>query len=131
MRAGVLLLLAVMAAPVVLLHLAAPAPLEAHPLAPALLQVRQGDAGRADVEWRVPALRRPGPTPTPTLPARCRDVTPRDTTLDGMAVRTRWTVDCGHPIGPGDAIGVRDVDPSGAVVRARRPARPSPSDATT
>jgi hydrogenase/urease accessory protein HupE len=34
-----------------------------------------------------------------------------------MAVRTRWTVDCGDPLGPGDAIGVRGVDPSGAVVR--------------
>ena len=106
MRAGVLLLL-----------LATAVPLAAHPLAPALLELREGDAGRADVEWRVPALRRPGPTPTPTLPARCRDVTPRDTTLDGMAVHTRWTVDCGDALGPGDAIGVRDVDPSGAVVR--------------
>jgi hypothetical protein len=88
-RAGVLLLLFATAAPVA-----------AHPLAPALLELRERDAGRADVEWRVPALRRPGPTPTPTLPARCRDVTPRDTTLDGMAVHTRWTVDCGDAVGP-------------------------------
>ena len=106
-----------MRAGVVLLLLATAVPLAAHPLAPALLEVRQGDAGRADVEWRVPALRRPGPTPTPTLPARCRDVTPRDTALDGMAVRTRWTVDCGDAVGPGDAIAVQNVDPSGAVVR--------------
>ena len=68
-----------MRAGVVLLLLATAAPVAAHPLAPALLEVRQGDAGRADVDWRVPVLRRPGPAPTPVLPSRCHDATPRET----------------------------------------------------
>ena len=106
-----------MRAAVLLLVLATAAPLAAHPLAPALLEVRQGDGGRADVEWRVPVLRRPGPPPLPVLPARCRDATSRDTALDRAALSTRWTVDCGDPLGPGDAIGVQRLDPSGAVVR--------------
>ena len=106
-----------MRARVVLLLLATAAPLAAHPLAPALLEVRQGDAGRADVDWRVPVLRRPGPAPTPVLPSRCGDATPRETTLDRAAISTRWTVDCGDVLGPGDAFGVQNLDPSGAVVR--------------
>jgi hypothetical protein len=86
---------------VVLLLLATAVPLAAHPLAPSLLEVRQGDAGRADVDWRVPVLRRPGPAPTPVLPSRCRDATSRETTLDQAAISTRWTVDCGDTLGPG------------------------------
>lgn len=100
-----------------LLALLVATPVGAHPLAPSLLELHQRDGGRADVEWRVPVARVPGSHPAPVLPSRCRDASAHDTTRDEIAVRTRWTVDCDAALGPGDAIGVRDVDPSGAVVR--------------
>jgi len=101
----------------VLLLLAVARSLAAHPLAPSLLELRQRDGGRVDVEWRVPVARVPRAAAVPLLPARCRDASPRESAGDGVAVRTRWTADCGDGLGPGDTIGVRDVEPAGAVVR--------------
>jgi hydrogenase/urease accessory protein HupE len=91
----------------------------AHPLAPALLELRQRAGGRVDVEWKVPAARPSRATPTPVFPPRCRDASAREAMLDGTAVRTRWSIACEPGLAPGDAIGIRDVDPAGAVVRVR------------
>src|SRR5262245_611856 len=102
---------------VVLLVLLAATRLAAHPLSPALRELRQRQAGRVDVDWKVPAARPSRATPTPVLPPRCRDASPRAAVLDGSAVRTRWTVTCDTDLAPGDTIGIRDIDPAGAVVR--------------
>ena len=103
-----------------LLALAVATPLGAHPLAPSVLELREREAGRLDVEWKVPAARAPGASAAPLLPPRCRDVAQREVVLDPLAARTRWAVECERELGAGDTIGVRDVEAAGAVVRLVR-----------
>lgn len=97
--------------------LAVVASANAHPLAPSLLSLVEHANGRADVVWKVPVARPPGSAPSPELPARCRDVTPRAVDAEGAGIVTRWTSDCGADPLVGEAVTVRAIDPAGAVVR--------------
>jgi hydrogenase/urease accessory protein HupE len=94
-------------------------PLAAHPLAPALLEIRELGNGIADVTWKVPRDRPPGAAAVPRLPERCRALTPEVTGVDGAGMATRWRVDCGAASLAGERLGVAHPEmlPSGAVVR--------------
>lgn len=87
---------------VVLMLVAMPAA-RAHPLAPALLALREMGDGRAQVTWKTPLLRPRGTAPGPVLPAGCRPLTSPVVSQDAISVRTEWTVACG----PGGLAGAR------------------------
>lgn len=89
----------------------------AHPLAPSLLDVHALGSGRIDVVWKVPQLRAPGAAASPVLPDRCRREREATKRIEGGGIVARWTADCGGTSLVGERLGVRDVDPAGAVVR--------------
>jgi hydrogenase/urease accessory protein HupE len=78
----------------------------AHPLAPAVLEIRELGGGRAAVGWKTALVRPRGAELEPVLPARCRDVGPRAATEEGAGVWTRWAVDCGPGGLVGEQVGV-------------------------
>ena len=85
------------------LVLAIPAAGYAHPLAPAVLEIREAAGGRVEVGWKTPLIRPRGADLEPVLPARCRSTDPRTVSEAGGGVWTRWTVECG----PGGLVGER------------------------
>lgn len=94
-----------------------PGLLAAHPLAPALLELRQQPQGYA-VLWRTPVAQVRGAEVAPRLPAECR-------TLDGSrrevrgseAIEQRWTVGCADLAGR--AIAISGLDGAGINVVLR------------
>jgi hydrogenase/urease accessory protein HupE len=91
----------------------------AHPLAPALLQLRETSAGRVDVLWRLPRARPPGGAPLVRLPDRCRRVTEGSVATVATYTEVRWTVDCGDAGIAGAEVEVTGlVAPLSVVVRA-------------
>lgn len=65
----------------------------AHPLAPALLQLREADGERVDVLWRASVLQAVGVEPQ--LPADCRRLgEPLVTQDERGALTARWSLDC-------------------------------------
>jgi hydrogenase/urease accessory protein HupE len=80
---------------VVVLLAAAGAPGRAHPLAPALLELTEGDAGRVDVHWRTSRLRPRGANVEPRLPDGCRATSAPRAGGDEVSVSLRWSADCG------------------------------------
>ena len=67
----------------------------AHRLAPSLLEVTEGDAGRVDLIWKTPRLQPRGGTLEPILPARCVPTgTPR-VERGERAVLVSWSAECG------------------------------------
>ena len=89
----------------------------AHPLAPALLELREQAGGRVDILWKEPLVRVPGPPAVPALPSRCVAAANRESSLDGTGLTTRFVAECGPGSLVGERVGVRDVTASGAVVR--------------
>ena len=93
---------------IVLLGILASMPAEvwAHPLAPALLDIRESEAGRADVSWKTSLLRIPGSNVQPVLPSSCRALT-SPTLIEGTnSLTTRWSVSCEPRSLVGQRIGV-------------------------
>lgn len=75
--------------------LLAPAFAAAHPLAPALLELRASAPDRYEVLWRTSVARVRGVDVVPVLPDRCRPVTAARTAAQGgEALETTWTVHC-------------------------------------
>jgi len=66
----------------------------AHPLSPALLDLRESADGLVHVTWKISALRLPGTDLRPELPAHCRFVSPGTANEAGDSITTEWTVDC-------------------------------------
>lgn len=91
-----------------------------HPLAPALLEFREGDRGEVAVNWRRPLAEVPGPGPVPVLPAGCLDAGPHSASVEGTAIRERWTLACEPDALTGARVGARDLGPAGMVVRVVR-----------
>ena len=93
-----------------------------HPLAPALLELREHERGRASVLWRTPA-RLPRALRSgfgPLLPASCQSTGPAAHVREGSGVSTRWEVACSEGLA-GQELGVRGLAGSGAgaLVRVR------------
>ncbi|HKY93094.1 MAG TPA: HupE/UreJ family protein [Nevskiaceae bacterium] len=79
-----------------LLLVLAPLATQAHPLAPALLDVHETAPGRYDVLWRTSVLRAAGVDVAPRFPEGCTSgaASPVEV-VEGSAVVTRWSLDCG------------------------------------
>jgi hypothetical protein len=91
----------------------------AHPLAPSLLELREGADGGAEVLWRTPARLVPGARLRPLLPGACPVlVPPRERRVDGSLVRT-WRIACPAPGLVGRRLGVAGVAASRADVVLR------------
>jgi hydrogenase/urease accessory protein HupE len=73
---------------------AVPGRAPAHPLAPALLEIVESEAGRADVSWRTSRLTVPGSDVRPALPAACRVLTGPQLTETAISLTERWSVQC-------------------------------------
>lgn len=66
----------------------------AHPLAPALLELREVAVGRFEVEFKISALQAPGSEPAPLLPPGCRALGQPAAAMEADALIRRWRVDC-------------------------------------
>ena len=75
----------------------------AHPLAPALLEIRELSGGEAAIHFRTSLVTPVGVDLRPQLPESCRDLTPAEAREEGSGLSLRWTVDCG----PGSWVGRR------------------------
>jgi hydrogenase/urease accessory protein HupE len=88
-------------------------PASAHPLVPALLDLREHADGRVAVTWKQPALRPMGSHLEPVLPARCSaEAAPLRTTEGGAAI-ARWTVACAPRGLVGQRVGVHGLATTG------------------
>jgi hydrogenase/urease accessory protein HupE len=67
----------------------------AHPLAPALLELREAADGTADVRWKTSRLRPRGVRLEPVLPAECQALSAPTASEDTQSVSISWRVDCG------------------------------------
>ncbi len=80
----------------------------AHPLDPALLELRETAPGILDVLWKTP--RTVGAALDPVLPERCRADSSRSVRSDARSVSWRWSVDCGAESLVGERFAVRGLD---------------------
>ena len=79
---------------------------EAHPLAPSLLEVRQGEGTTYEVSWTTPSVRVRGTDLLPLLPPHCRRSGEPATAIESDRVVQSWTIDCGEKGVVGAKIGV-------------------------
>jgi hydrogenase/urease accessory protein HupE len=96
-----------------------PAVARAHPLAPSLLELRQGDGGHFAVRWKTSAFRPTGAHLAPILPDWCTRTGEETASDDAAAVERRFTVDCGERGLHGATLGVRDLDVSRTLALVR------------
>jgi hydrogenase/urease accessory protein HupE len=88
---------------------ALPRPVPAHPLAPALLELEEGEGGRVEVLWRSSALRPVGADPGPLLPESCTALGAPALREQGGALESRWQLRC--PTGlVGQRVGAVDLE---------------------
>lgn len=87
-------------------------PATAHPLAPALLELREREGGRVEVVWKRSALRVPGSDLQPILPSDCPVVVPVRVEDQGAAVVARWELDCGARGLVGRTLRIDDLGPA-------------------
>lgn len=88
-----------------------------HPLAPALLELREVASGQYEVQFKISALQAPGSEPVPRLPSRCRELSPPAASMVGDALMRRWRIDCGDLVGERLGIGGLDVARIDGLVR--------------
>ena len=74
----------------------AAAPSRAHPLAPALLELKENTDGLVEVLWKRSSLSVPGSNVQPIVPEACPAKTQPSYEEQGVAVLVRWTIDCGE-----------------------------------
>lgn len=99
----------------------------AHPLAPALLELRAGPVDRYEVLWRTSVARVRGVDVVPVLPEACRPTTAaRTAARGGEAIETTWTVDCAGGLA-GSRVAVSGLDGSGINVVLRIVPRDAPA----
>lgn len=80
----------------------------AHPLDPALLELRETAPGILDVLWKTP--RTAGAALDPVLPERCHPDSSRSVRSDARSVSWRWSVGCGAESLVGERFAVRGLD---------------------
>jgi hydrogenase/urease accessory protein HupE len=94
------------------------ATVQAHPLAPSLLEIVEREPGRAEVKWKTPAVVVPGSELRPVLPAHCRPVQYARAEVIETAVVRRWEIACEAPL-EGSSIEVSGIASSRADVILR------------
>ncbi len=67
----------------------------AHPLAPALLEIRESGDGRAEVTWKTSRLQSRGVALRPLLPEACRAISDPTASEQASGISLHWTIDCG------------------------------------
>jgi len=82
----------------------------AHPLAPALLELREIGEGRVEVLWKTSSTRIPGSNVQPVLPAHCTSVGIPRLELGPGSVTTHLTLECGEQGLVGAEVGVNDLE---------------------
>lgn len=96
-----------------LLCLCLPMWAQAHPLAPALLELQHQTGAEYSVLWRVSTLQPAGAQPQPQLPTRCVPLTaPQLEKEPGTAIASRWQVDCGEASLVGEHIEITQLSRS-------------------
>ena len=78
----------------------------AHPLAPALLELREVGGGRVAVTWKTSTLRAPGVEIAPVLPAGCRRESQPQATVAEDSIIATWTLRCDGDSLVGASVGV-------------------------
>lgn len=92
----------------------------AHPLAPALLELREQASGRYSVLWRTSASRVQRRDVIPQLPATCHEVSPPVVgSEENESLVARWTVQCAAGGIAGQALSVQGLERSGINVILR------------
>lgn len=99
--------------------LVAPRLVQAHPLAPSLLELRESGDGRFAVRWKTSAFRPTGAHLAPILPEWCIRVDDGTSSADAAAIERRFTIDCGERGLQGATLGVRDLDVSRTLALVR------------
>lgn len=84
----------------------------AHPLAPALLELRETGSGRVEVMWKRSALRVPGSDLQPILPEDCPPLETPRVEERGTAMLAFWAIDCGARGLVGRTIRIDDLGPA-------------------
>jgi hydrogenase/urease accessory protein HupE len=97
--------------PTLLALLLAPSAL-AHPLAPALLELREEASGRVAVMWKRSALRVPGSDLQPILPTDCPALEEPRVEEQGNAMLAYWAIDCGEQGLVGRSLRIDDLGPA-------------------
>lgn len=94
------------------------APARAHPLAPALLELREHGGGRVDVKFKTPAVALRGTNLAPLLPESCSTPTPSTFEREGAGVVERYAVSCSASLA-GARVGIRGLEasPTDALLR--------------
>jgi len=105
-----------------LLAIAWAVPAHAHPLAPALLELRERGGGAVDVSLRTPLVRANGTAPRLVAPDGCRVLAPPERARDERAELARFALACDGALAPGAAFGLDGLRESGsnALVRIER-----------
>jgi hydrogenase/urease accessory protein HupE len=100
--------------------LAAASSVVAHPLDPALLEVRESSTGTVDVLWRLSASQAAGDPLKVVLPVECVSLSAPELNRSGARVTVRWSAQCGDGSLVGRQIGVAGLRERGtdAVLRA-------------
>jgi hypothetical protein len=80
---------------ILVLALALTTTASAHPLDPALLELRESANGAIDVLWRMPAAKPAGPDLNPLFPPGCHESAPHRLSMTLQSVTQRWSVNCG------------------------------------
>ena len=83
----------------------------AHPLAPALLELREHGGGRVEVKFKTPAKRLPGTNLVPLLPESCSTTSLPTVEREGTGVVERFAVACNASLA-GARIGIRGLEAS-------------------
>ena len=76
------------------LALIGPGAAAAHPLAPALLELRSGEEGLAEVAWKTSRLKPRGADIRPILPSECPAVSDPVVEEDEQSVTLVWNIQC-------------------------------------
>jgi hypothetical protein len=85
----------------------------AHPLAPALLELRELGAGRVEVAWKSPLRAMAGTRAAPSLPPPCRRTQTLPRAVTPLSVTESWVADCGPEGLVGRRVGVEGLDLTG------------------
>jgi hydrogenase/urease accessory protein HupE len=93
--------------------------LNAHPLAPTLLELTETGDGVVEVLWKVPLKTMPGSKVSPIFPEHCQQAGAFESTVEVTARITRWQSDCGGAGLVGSVLAINNITSSKAVAVLR------------